>query len=64
MYDLVIKGGPLMWPIILCSVISIAIIADRAYVLYRAESGPSNLFSRVKGLYRAGKKEEALRLCE
>jgi biopolymer transport protein ExbB len=64
MYDIVMKGGPLMWPIILCSVISIAIIADRAYVIYRAGAGAPGLFTRVKALYRTGKQKQALELCE
>ena len=39
MLDFMLKGGPLMVPIILCSVISLAIMIERGYVFYRARSG-------------------------
>ena len=30
------KGGLLMWPILICSIISIAVIAERLFYLHRA----------------------------
>ncbi len=59
-----LKGGPLMWPILLCSIISVTIIIERFYHFYRARMKVSNIFSRVKSLLRDGKAEEALKLCE
>ncbi|MBD3380299.1 MAG: MotA/TolQ/ExbB proton channel family protein [Candidatus Omnitrophica bacterium] len=64
MFAFLLKGGPLMWPIVLCSVISFAIIADRSFVFYKARTRASNILSRVKALCKEEKYEEALRLCE
>jgi len=64
MLDVFLKGGPLMWPILLCSVISIAIIVDRAYVLHNTGTKVPNISSRVKALCKDEKYEEAVKLCE
>lgn len=53
-----------MWPILLCSIVSITIVLERFYHLYRARTKIPNLFSRVKTLLKEGKADEALKLCE
>lgn len=64
MFAFFLKGGPLMWPILLCSIISITIILERFYYLYRVRTKIPNVFSQVKNLLKDGKIEEALKLCE
>lgn len=64
MFEFFLKGGPLMWSILLCSIISITIVLERFYHFYRTRARISNIFSRVKGLLKDGKTEEALKLCE
>ncbi len=64
MFEFFLKGGPLMWPILLCSVISITIILERFYHFYRMRAKVPNIFSRVKGLLKDGNADEALKLCE
>jgi len=64
MFDLFLKGGPLMWPILLCSIVSITIILERSYCFYRARTKIPNIPSRVRGLLKDGKTEEALSFCE
>ncbi len=36
MYDMIAKGGVLMWPLLLCSVLAIAIVIDRFFVVRAA----------------------------
>ncbi len=64
MFQLFLKGGPLMWPLLLCSVISIAITLERFYHFYRARTKVPNIFARVKKLLQEGKADEALKLCQ
>lgn len=64
MFDFFLKGGPLMWPILLCSIVSITIILERYYCFYRTKTKVPNICSRVKILLKDGKAEEALKLCE
>lgn len=35
MFDLFLKGGPLMWPILLCSVIALAVVLRKAFQFNR-----------------------------
>lgn len=64
MFEIFLKGGPLIWPILLCSVISITIILERLYYFYRTRSKVPNILVRTKRLLQEGKTDEALKLCE
>lgn len=64
MFDFFLRGGLLMWPILLCSIISITIILERSYRLCRARTKIPNIFSRVKALLKDNKSDEALKICE
>jgi biopolymer transport protein ExbB len=47
MLELMKAGGWLMWPIMLCSVISLAIIAERFWSLRKKRIAPGNLVAQV-----------------
>jgi len=64
MFEFLMKGGFLMWPILLCSVISVTIIIERLYKFHRARIKIPNILSRVKNLLKEGRADEALKLCE
>ena len=47
MFELIRAGGFLMWPILVCSVISMAIIAERFWSLRESKVAPINLVANV-----------------
>ena len=53
-----------MWPILLCSIISVTVILEKFYSLYRMRPRAPNILPRVKSLLKEERTEEALKLCE
>jgi len=45
--ELIKAGGLLMWPIILCSIITMAIVAERFWSLRQVKVAPGNLVAKV-----------------
>lgn len=52
MFELVTAGGWLMLPIILCSVVAVAIVGERFWVLKQDKVVPANLVAQVWQLHR------------
>jgi biopolymer transport protein ExbB len=52
--DLVRSGGPFMWPILLCSVVALAIVGERLWTLQRKRVMPPDLTRRIWALVEAG----------
>ena len=63
--DVILSGGVVMYPIILCSVVALAIIAERLWALRVNKISPRNLISQVwdwvKNSQMNGKKVKELR---
>lgn len=63
-FEFLCKGGPVMAPLLLCSVLSIAVIIERFIRLNQAAGDSSELMSRIESLLALGKSTDAIRLCE
>jgi len=57
LWELIVSGGPLMWPLGLCSVIALAYVVERALRLRAAAIGSERFGLRVVEAARAGGRE-------
>jgi len=62
--DIIIKGGILMWPIMLCSVIGLAIIVERMFALRRANIDTREFMDVMRQLLRQNRIREAIEACD
>ncbi len=63
MYDLLSRGGGLMYPILFCSVLALAIFLQRYYTFYRFQNGNRALNDKLHPLIRENLYKEALDYC-
>ncbi len=61
--DFAIKGGWVMIPILLLSLVAAYIFIERFYVIKRASKEDTNFMNRIKDYIHDGKVESALALC-
>jgi len=54
------KGGPTMWPLLIASIISVAILIEKAFFLRRGRITPPFLLDQVRARLLDSKREEAL----
>jgi len=59
-----VKGGLLMWPILLCSIVSFAVVLERLFYFHRTRSRNKNLPEKTQALINSKKADEAHSLCE
>jgi len=64
MLEFIIKGGPVMVPLLLCSVISLSIIVERRLSLRRNRILKYDVLQRIEELLRDRKIPEASTLCK
>jgi biopolymer transport protein ExbB len=63
MYQFVMKGGVLMYPILLCSILTLAILFERLFALRRSRVIPEKFIIEVSDLVRQGRMEDAMTKC-
>lgn len=57
-------GGILMWPIMACSVVALAITLERLWRLRRAQTGMREFVDAMRSILRQRRIQEALTLCD
>ena len=64
MIDLIVKGGIFMYPIILCSIIALAVFIERLWALRRKQVIPPEFINQIEEKVKKGKISEAVFLCQ
>ena len=64
MWDIIQKGGPLMYLIILCSIVALAVVIERLYHLHRARIDSDKFMESISNTLRRNRVMEAIDLCE
>lgn len=64
MFELIQKGGPVMYPIILCSVLALAIVIERFYHLYKARIDTKDFMNNVEITIKRNRIAEAIKICD
>lgn len=63
-YELMSQGGPVMWPILLCSVVALAIVIERFWSLRRATIDTREFMDTMRTVLRQNRIEEAVEHCD
>ncbi len=63
-WRLIISGGPLMWPILLCSLFALTITIEKILFFRNITSDPVRLKRHIVGLIKNNKIKEAVAYCD
>jgi len=58
------EGGPLMWPILFCSIVALAIAIERFIALRRASIDTREFMDTVRQVLRQNRVQEAVEICD
>lgn len=64
MWEFMQKGGPIMWPILLCSVFAFAIVIERLLQLRREQIDTKSFMEQISKSLKRNRVMEALELCD
>lgn len=64
MLDAFLKGGVIMYPILLCSIVALAVVIERMIVLLRRNADADELLEDVRYAVDAGRIIEALQIAK
>jgi biopolymer transport protein ExbB len=63
LYKIFIQGGMIMWPILVCSIIGLAIIIDRFIILRKTRINVPAFLVRIRGLIKKNDIDGAISYC-
>jgi biopolymer transport protein ExbB len=64
LWQILLFGGPLMWPILLCSVLALAIILDKFWQLRKAKIDTQQFLNSILEKMKRHQVKEALEICD
>ena len=63
-FEIISQGGPIMFPIMVCSIVGLAITFERYFVLRRASIDTRDFMDTMRQVLRQGRIQEAIGLCD
>ena len=64
MWELMVKGGWIMWPIIGCSIAAAVLFLERVFHLHRAQIKPDDFLNGIYTIVNRGNLTEAVSICD
>ncbi len=64
MLEVIQKGGPLMYVILLCSILALTVVIERLYHLHRAQINVQSFMEKIAMALQQNRVAEAIELCE
>ena len=64
MWELMVKGGWIMWPIMACSIAAAVLFFERVFHLHRAQIKPDDFLSGIYTIVNRGNTAEAVSICD
>ncbi len=64
LFDLILAGGPVMIPIMICSIIAVYIIVERLIAINKQSKDPSNFMNNIRDYISTGNIDAAKALCK
>ncbi|MCX5687269.1 MAG: MotA/TolQ/ExbB proton channel family protein [Candidatus Omnitrophica bacterium] len=64
MFEIMQKGGPIIYPIILCSIIAFGIILERSYYFRKIRIDAVFFMNNIEGVLKRNKIAESVKICE
>ncbi|GDX47300.1 biopolymer transporter ExbB [Bacteroidota bacterium] len=64
LFDLLMAGGPVMIPILICSVVAVYIIIERLIAINKLSKDPSNFMNNIRDYITSGNIDAAKALCK
>lgn len=64
MFNIIQKGGAVMYPIILCSIMAFSVILERLYYLHKIKIDTVAFMNKIESALKYNKVAEAVKICE
>ncbi|RKX33523.1 MAG: MotA/TolQ/ExbB proton channel family protein [Verrucomicrobia bacterium] len=64
MWELMVKGGWIMWPILVCSIAAAVLFLERVFHLHRAQIKPDDFLNGIYTIVNRGNTAEAVSICD
>jgi biopolymer transport protein ExbB len=64
MWELMVKGGWIMWPILVCSITAAVLFLERVFHLHRAQIKQEDFLSGIYTIINRGNTTEAVSICD